>query len=107
MHDVLLRVFLIRISDSPDLKLVVDNRTLTASWKDHFKAAEPIYYEVSAGTTLGSVDIIQWQETKNTFLEFILPSKIKSVKHITGYIVVRAVSANGMTTVFNAAVRLT
>ena len=89
------------------MRLIVDNRTLTASWIDHFKTTEPIYYEVSAGTTFGSADIIQWQETKNTFLEFILPPKIKSVKHITGYVIVRGVSANGMTTVLNAAVKLT
>ncbi|XP_076113983.1 uncharacterized protein LOC143082268 [Mytilus galloprovincialis] len=92
--------------DNPHLQLVLDNRTLTSSWEDHFKVHQPLYYEVSAGTTLGGADIIQWQETKNTFLEFQLPQKIKSLRDLTGYISVRCVSANGMTSVLNAAVKL-
>ncbi|XP_076113981.1 uncharacterized protein LOC143082265 [Mytilus galloprovincialis] len=88
------------------LLMDLNNRTITASWKDHFQVQQPIYYEVSAGTILGGADIIQWQETKNTFLEFQLPPKIKSVKDLTGYITVRGVSANGMTTLVNAAVKL-
>ncbi|XP_063400004.1 uncharacterized protein LOC134684633 [Mytilus trossulus] len=90
--------------ENPHLQLVLDNRTI--KWEDHFKVHQPLYYEVSAGTTLGGADIIQWQETKNTFLEFQLPQKIKSLRDLTGYISVRCVSANGMTSVLNAAVKL-
>jgi hypothetical protein len=71
--------FFIFISENPNLKLTIDNRTIMVSWKDHFSTQQPIYYEVSAGTTLGGADIIQWQETQNSFLEFELPLKIKSI----------------------------
>ena len=94
------------ISENPNLKLTIDNRTIMASWKDHFSTQQPIYYEVSAGTTLGGADIIQWQETQNSFLEFELPLKIKSIKNLIGYISVRGMSANGMDFVLNAAVKL-
>ena len=77
-----------------------------ASWKQHFATQQPIYYEVSAGTTLGGADIIQWQETQNSFLEFVLPPKIKFIKDLIGYVSVRGISANGMTVVLNAAVKL-
>jgi hypothetical protein len=98
--------FIIFISENPNLKLTIDNRTIMASWKDHFSTQQPIYYEVSAGTTLGGADIIQWQETQNSFLEFELPLKIKSIKDLIGYISVRGISANGMDFVLNAAVKL-
>jgi hypothetical protein len=98
--------FFIFISENPNLKLTIDNRTIMASWKDHFSTQQPIYYEVSAGTTLGGADIIQWQETQNSFLEFELPLKIKSITYLIGYISVRGISANGMDFVLNAAVRL-
>jgi len=94
------------ISENPHLKLTVVNRTIMASWKQHFSTQQPIYYEVSAGTTLGGADIIQWQETQNSFLEFELPPKIKSIKDLTGYISVRGISANGMAVVLNFAVKL-
>jgi hypothetical protein len=77
--------FFIFISENPNLKLTIDNRTITVSWKDHFSTQQPIYYEVSAGTTLGGADITQWQETQNSFLEFELPLKIKSIKYLIGY----------------------
>ena len=98
--------FFIFISENPNLKLTIDNRTITVAWKDHFSTQQPIYYEVSAGTTLGGADIIQWQETQNSFLEFELPLKIKSIKDLIGYISVRGISANGMDFVLNAAVKL-
>ena len=88
------------------MKLTVVNRTIMASWKQHFSTQQPIYYEVSAGTTLGGADIIQWQETQNSFLEFELPPKIKSIKDLTSYISVRGISANGIAVVLNAAVKL-
>ncbi|CAC5407072.1 unnamed protein product [Mytilus coruscus] len=91
---------------NPLLQLALDNRTIKSSWENNFKVYQPLYYEVSAGTTLGGADIIQWQETKNTFLEFQLPPKIKSLRDLSGYISVRGVAANGMTTVLNAAVKL-
>ena len=94
------------ISENPNLKLTIDNRTVTASWRHHFSTQQPIYYEVSAGTTLGGADIIQWQEAQNSFLEFELPLKIKSIKNLIGYISVRGISANGMDFVLNAAVKL-
>ena len=77
-----------------------------ASWKQHFSTQQPIYYEVLAGTTLGGADIIQWQETQNSFLEFELPPKIKFIKDLIGYVSVRGISANGMAVVLNAAVKL-
>ena len=88
------------------MKLTVLNRTIMASWKQHFATEQPIYYEVSAGTTLGGADIIQWQETQNSFLEFVLPPKIKFIKDLIGYVSVRGISANGMSVVLNAAVKL-
>ena len=94
------------ISENPNLKLTIDNRTVTASWKQHFTTQQPMYYEVSAGTTFGGADIIQWQETQNSFLEFELPPKIKSIKDFICYISVRGISANGMAVVLNAAVKL-
>ena len=94
------------ISENPNLKLTIDNRTVTASWRHHFSTQQPIYYEVSAGTTLGGADIIQWQETQNSFLEFELPPKIKFIKDLIGYVSVRGISANGKTVVLNAAVKL-
>ncbi|CAG2254534.1 unnamed protein product [Mytilus edulis] len=92
--------------ENPNLLMDLNNRTITASWKDHFKYLQPNILCKVSGNILGGTDIIQWQETKNTFLEFQLPPKIKSVKALTGYISVRGVSANGMTTSVNAAVKL-
>ena len=94
------------ISENPHLKLTVVNRTIMVSWKQHFSTQQPIYYEVSAGTTIGGADIIQWQETQNSFLEFVLPPKIKSIKDLIGYISVRGISANGMAVFLNAAVKM-
>ena len=88
------------------MKLTVVDRTIMASWKQHFSTQQPIYYEESAGTTLGGADIIQWQETQNSFLEFALPPKIKSIKDLIGYISVRGISANGMAVFLNAAVKM-
>jgi hypothetical protein len=57
------------------------------------------------GTTLGGADITQWQETQNSFLEFELPLKIKSIKYLIGYISVRGISANGMVERVNGTIK--
>lgn len=94
------------IVGSPSLDQFVTNNTVTVSWTNHFQSQQPIFYEVSAGTKFGGADIIQWQETKNTFIEFETPLKIKLTKGLMIYLTIRGISANGMTRALNAAVKI-
>lgn len=91
---------------TPRLEHFITNNTVTVSWTNHFKSQQPIYYEVSAGTKFGGADIIQWQETTNTFIEFDIPPKIRFTKGLMIYLTVSGISANGMAEVINAVVQI-
>ncbi|VDI80173.1 Hypothetical predicted protein [Mytilus galloprovincialis] len=94
------------IERSSTLHVSINNRTVHISWKDVFCEDRDTFYEVSAGTFVGSADIIQWQETKNTFITFFIPPRIKSIKGLTSYITVRGIYANGMFNVVNHRINL-
>ena len=88
------------------LDIVTTDRTVNVSWKKLFSTHQYIFYEVSAGTVLGSADIIQWQETKNTFIEFAIPSQIKSLSGLIIYVTVRGINDNGMYYIYKDVVKL-
>lgn len=88
------------------LDIVTTDRTVNVSWKKLFFTHQYIFYEVSAGTVLGSADIIQWQETKNTFIEFAIPSQIKSLSGLIIYVTVRGINDNGMYYIYKDVVKL-
>lgn len=94
------------MAGSSILNVSINNRTVQISWKDLFSEDKDSFYEVSAGTFVGSADIIQWQETKNTFITFFIPPRIKSIKGLTSYITVRGIYANGMFNVVNHRINL-
>lgn len=52
-------------------------------------------YEVSAGTTQGGADVIQWQETTNTFIILQLTEKLKSNSNLNLFLFIRAIGQNG------------
>lgn len=55
----------------------------------------PLFYEVTVGTVEGGSDILQWQETKQTYLKFGLPSTVKHASKVSLHVYVRAICAGG------------
>ena len=88
------------------LDIVATDRSVKVSWKKLFSTHQYIFYEVSAGTVLGSADIIQWQETKNTFIEFAIPPQIKSFTGLIIYVTIRGINDNGMYYIYKDVVKL-
>lgn len=88
------------------LDIVATDRSVKVSWKKLFSTHQYIFYEVSAGTVLGSADIIQWQETKNTFIEFAIPPQIKSLSGLIIYVTIRGINDNGMYYIYKDVVKL-
>jgi len=88
------------------LDIITTDRTVKVSWKKLFSTHQYIFYEVSAGTVLGSADIIQWQETKNTFIEFAIPPQIKSLSGLIIYVTIRGINDNGMYYIYKDVVKL-
>ena len=71
------------------------DQKVDVTWDDVFSSAHPLRFEVSAGTSLGGSDIIQWQETLATNITFGLPATITSTSLLKVYMVVRAIAAGG------------
>ena len=71
------------------------DKKFDVTWDDVFSSAHPLRFEVSAGTSLGGSDIIQWQETLSTSITFGLPATITSTSLLKVYMVVRAIAAGG------------
>ena len=63
-----------------------------------FASDFPLRYEISAGSTFGGGDIIQWQETKKSSIMFGLPLTIISPSNFKIYVYVRAISSGGLFT---------
>ncbi|CAG2198380.1 unnamed protein product [Mytilus edulis] len=68
---------------------------ITISWSDCFSISDSLVYEVSAGTTQGGADVIQWQETTNTFITLQLTEKLKSNSNLNLFLFIRAIGQNG------------
>ncbi|XP_078334035.1 uncharacterized protein LOC111124258 [Crassostrea virginica] len=83
--------------DSKELSMIwrEADQKVAVTWDDVFSSAHPLRFEVSAGTTLGGSDIIQWQETLATSITFGLPATITSTSLLKVYMVVRAIAAGG------------
>ena len=71
------------------------DQKVDVTWDDVFSSAHSLRFEVSAGTSLGGSDIIQWQETLATSITFGLPATITSTSLLKVYMVVRAIAAGG------------
>ena len=71
------------------------DQKVDVTWDDVFSSAHPLRFEVSAGTSLGGSDIIQWQEMLATSITFSLPATITSTSLLKVYMVVRAIAAGG------------
>lgn len=67
----------------------------TVTWSGVFTSTHPLYYEVSVGHSAGSVDIIQWQETRSEQLKFTLDADTVGQFGVEIYAVVRAISPSG------------
>jgi hypothetical protein len=63
------------------------------TWTDVFTSSYPMFYEVSAGDLLGSGNILQWQETRQTYLNFRLLERPASGVDI--HVTLRAISPSG------------
>ncbi|KAK3589056.1 hypothetical protein CHS0354_008706 [Potamilus streckersoni] len=81
-----------------DLRMTWDNvsEVVTISWDGLFQSQYPLYYEVSIGFTPSSANILQWQETKNTFIVFTLPRNDVGESGRRVYASVRAIAVNGL-----------
>ena len=75
-----------------------NNRQVRVDWVDLFASDYPLRYEVSAGSTFGGGDVIQWQETKDSSITFGLPQTITSPSNLKIYVYVRAISTGGLFT---------
>ncbi|KAL3873929.1 hypothetical protein ACJMK2_037006, partial [Sinanodonta woodiana] len=87
-----------------DLRMTWDkvSEIVTISWNSSFQSMYPLYYEVSVGFTPSSADILQWQETKNTFIEFTLPRNDVGESGRRVYASVRAIAVNGLFSTINS-----
>ena len=75
---------------------IKDSSMVKVSWENVFTSEHPIFYEVTVSAESGQGDLVQWQETEETFTDFLLeldnlPNNILSVD-----ITVRAVSYSGL-----------
>ena len=68
----------------------------TVTWSGVFTSTHPLYYEVSVGHSAGSVEIIQWQETRSEELKFTLTADTVGQFGVDIYVVVRAITPSGM-----------
>ena len=74
--------------------------TATATWEDVFVSSDPLYYEVSARMTEGGEgDLVQWQETVDTKIEFVMDTKELATAGVTIRFTVRAISHVGLFTI--------
>ncbi|XP_055997828.1 uncharacterized protein LOC125647098 [Ostrea edulis] len=71
------------------------HKELVVSWDGIFSSQHPLRFEVSAGTSLGGSNIIQWQETRATSITFIMPGSVTSTSRLKVYMIVRAIAAGG------------
>ncbi|XP_076075248.1 uncharacterized protein LOC143046131 isoform X2 [Mytilus galloprovincialis] len=83
------------VVDGCKLSTVKKDDEIIINWSDCFINAGSLVYEVSVGTTQGGADVIQWQETKNTFINILLTEKLKSKSNLNLFFLVRAVDHNG------------
>ncbi|XP_069133969.1 uncharacterized protein [Argopecten irradians] len=79
---------------------------LTIGWPGVFTSPHEMFYEVSAGSNVGSADIVQWMETKATSMTMTIPPVITDLSNLRVYVVVRAVSAGGRSVVKLGSVQL-
>lgn len=82
-------------TDGSKLSTVKKDDEIIINWSDCFINAGSLVYEVSVGTTQGGADVIQWQETKNTFINILLTEKLKSKSNLNLFFLVRAIDHNG------------
>ncbi|CAC5386468.1 unnamed protein product [Mytilus coruscus] len=71
------------------------NKQVVVSWDNIFTSDNDIFYEVSSGSTLGGVNIIQWQETNQTSITFGIPASVAAITGLPVYVTVTAISIGG------------
>ncbi|XP_033751510.1 LOW QUALITY PROTEIN: uncharacterized protein LOC117335547 [Pecten maximus] len=93
--------------DTPlDVSWDTGTQELTIGWQGVFTSTHELFYEVSAGSNLGSADIVQWMETKATTMTLTIPPVITDLSNLRIYVVVRAVSVGGRSVVKLGTVQL-
>ncbi|CAC5386462.1 unnamed protein product [Mytilus coruscus] len=75
------------------------NKQVVVSWDTIFTSDNDIFYEVSSGSTLGGVNIIQWQETNQTSITFGIPASVAAITGLPVYVAVTAISSGGFSAV--------
>ncbi|XP_060084880.1 uncharacterized protein LOC132564227 [Ylistrum balloti] len=94
-------------ADTPlDVSWDSSNQELTIGWDTVFTSTHELFYEVSAGSNFGSGDIAQWMETRATSMTLNIPPVITNLSGLRIYVVVRAVSVGGRSTVKLGSVQL-
>lgn len=71
------------------------NNEVVVSWNGIFNSDSDLYYEVSAGTTGGGVNILQWQFTNQTSITFEIPATVTTTAGLNVFLTVGAVSVGG------------
>ncbi|XP_021356985.1 uncharacterized protein LOC110452658 [Mizuhopecten yessoensis] len=79
---------------------------LTIAWDSVFTSTYELFYEVSAGSNLGSGDIVQWMETTASSMTLTIPSVITNLSNLRIYVSVRAVTLSGKSAVKLGSVQL-
>ncbi|CAG2233139.1 unnamed protein product [Mytilus edulis] len=75
------------------------NKQIVVSWDSIFTSDNAIFYEVSSGSTLGGINIIQWQETNQTSITFGIPAFVAVITGLPVYVTVTAISVGGYSSV--------
>ena len=81
--------------DSKSISVSWINSELVVSWNDIFTSIEELFYEVSAGTMEGGVNIIQWQYTNQTSITFGIPPTVTVSTGLKVYVTVGAITVGG------------
>ncbi|CAC5370733.1 unnamed protein product [Mytilus coruscus] len=75
------------------------NNKVDVSWDNIFTSDSDLFYEVSSGSTQGGVNIMQWQETRQTSITFGIPSSVPVTTGLPVHVTVTAISVTGFSAV--------
>ena len=81
--------------DSKSISVSWINNELVVSWNDIFTSIDQLFYEVSAGTMEGGVNIIQWQYTNQTSITFGIPPTVTVATGLKVHVTVGAITVGG------------
>ncbi|XP_076085327.1 uncharacterized protein LOC143056126 [Mytilus galloprovincialis] len=82
------------------------NKKVVVSWENIFTSDNDLFYEVSSGSTQGGVNIMQWQETRQTSITFGIPSSVSVTTGLPVHITVTAISVSGFSAVKKGSFKL-